>query len=140
MPPAPPGAPAVAPIDPLLLSVVIEQFSANTPSAPPKMLPALVTRIDPPLLRTGPVTGVEIVCVDGVQAAEASPGSPSAERAASEAPASSADRESLPGFEPVSMDRENSDVTTLRAADARAFIPESPLNDAPQFPLHAKRR
>ena len=36
MPPAPPEAPLAAPIEPLLLSVVIEQFSANTPSAPPR--------------------------------------------------------------------------------------------------------
>jgi hypothetical protein len=134
MPPAPPGAPFAAPIEPLLLSVVIEQFSANTPSAPPATLPPPVTRIDPPLLKTGPVSGVEIVCVDGVQAAHAAPGSPSAAIAASEAPASSADRERRPGFELVAMDCKNPDANTLRAAEVRAFIPEVPLHEAPQFP------
>jgi hypothetical protein len=120
----------------LLLSVVIEQFSANRPSAPHEMLPTQVTRIDPPLLKTGPVLGVEIVCVDGVQTAHAAPGSPSAASAASEAPASSADRQSRPGLELDAMDCENSDVRTLRAAEAREFIPESPVQDAPQFPLY----
>ena len=85
MPPAPPGAPFATPIESLLLRVVIEQFFANTPSAPPAMLPPPVTRIDPPLLRTGPVTPVEMVCVDRVQAAHAAPGSPTVTSAASEA-------------------------------------------------------
>jgi hypothetical protein len=42
MPPARPGAPIAAPIEPMLLSVVTEQFSANTPSGPPEMLPLSV--------------------------------------------------------------------------------------------------
>ena len=107
MPPAAPGAPLAAPIEPSLLSVVIEQFLANTPSRPPAMLPPPVTRMDPPLLKTGPVTPVEIVCGDGAQAARDAPGVASAASATSEAPASSADRESRPGVELVAMDREN---------------------------------
>ncbi len=39
----------------------------------------------PPFARTGPVTPVEMVCVDGVQPAQAAPGSPTATSAASEA-------------------------------------------------------
>jgi hypothetical protein len=118
-PPAAPTAPVAAAIEPLLRSVVIEQFSANTPSAPPAMLPAPVTRIDPPLLKTGPVTPVEIVCGDGAQAAEAAPGSPSAASAANEAPASSADREIPLGLGLVTADWTNFGWQFRRAADAR---------------------
>jgi hypothetical protein len=131
MPPGAPGAPTVPPIEPLLLSVVIEQFSANTPSPPPAMAPPPVTRIDPPLLKTGPVTGVEIVFVDGVQAAQAAPGIASTASAASEAPVSSVDRESRPGFELVAMDCENPGLETPQAAETREFIPESPQHDPP---------
>jgi hypothetical protein len=76
----------------LLLSVVIEQLSANTPSGPAAMLPPPVTRIAPPLLTTGPVTPVEIVRVDGMQPAQAAPGVPSVASAMSEAEASNAGR------------------------------------------------
>jgi hypothetical protein len=93
IPPAPPGAPIAAPIEPLLLSVVIEQFAANTPSAPPPMLPLPVTVMAPPLLRIGPVTGPEMVRGEGTQAACASPDAPSDASAMSEADASSPGRE-----------------------------------------------
>src|SRR6516162_6070109 len=104
------------------------------------MLPLSVTRMDPPLLNTGPVAPWEIVCGDGAQAARAAPGVASAASARSEAPASSADRERRQGVELVAMDRENSEVTTLRAAEAREFIPESPLHDASQFPPRHRKR
>ena len=117
------------PIEPSLLSVVIEQFLANTPSRPPAMLPPPVIRMDPPLLKTGPVTPVEIVCGDGAQAARDAPGVASAASATSEAPASSADRESRPGVELVAMDCE---VRNPLAAEAREFIPEIPFARRPQ--------
>ena len=52
------------------------------------MLPLERTLMLPPFAKTGPVTGVEMVCVEGVQPAQAAPGAPTATSAASEAPAS----------------------------------------------------
>jgi hypothetical protein len=63
MPPVLLGEPVAAPIEPLLLSVVIEKFSAKIPSTPLEMLPLAVTVIAPPLLKTGPVTALLIFCV-----------------------------------------------------------------------------
>ena len=52
------------------------------------MLPLERTLMLPPFAKTGPVTGVEMLRVDGVQPAQAAPGPPTATSAASEAPAS----------------------------------------------------
>jgi hypothetical protein len=90
--PTPPGAPAAPPaplIDPLFISVETEQVGASTPSGLPAMEPLLVTVIAPPLLRTGPPVGVEMVWGVGTQA-RATSGAPNAASAISEAPASSA--------------------------------------------------
>jgi hypothetical protein len=65
------------------------------------MLPAPVTRIDPPFARTGPVTPVEIVCVDDAQAAQDAPGSVSAAGAASEAPANTLENNAFIGASKV---------------------------------------
>jgi hypothetical protein len=95
--PAPPGA-DVPPVPPLifppdwLVSVVIAQATASTPSGPPEISPLLVTVMAPPLLTTGPATGPEMVWREGAQAARTVPGAPSVARVSSEAPASSAGR------------------------------------------------
>jgi len=103
MPPATPAPPGddVRPFPPLivppdwLMSVVIGQFEASTPSpeGPPEMLPAPVIVIEPPLLRTGPALDVEMVWGDPEHAANARSGAAKAPRATSEAPASSEARE-----------------------------------------------
>jgi len=81
-------------IDPLLVSVVIEQPGLRlTPAfGEPWIEPPTRTAIDEPLLSTVPIVGTEMVC--GILAhANAEPGAPNAASAISEAPASSAARE-----------------------------------------------
>ena len=87
-----PFAPPIVPPD-RLVSVVIAQARASTPSGPPEISPLPVTVIAPPLLTTGPDTGPEIVWREGTQAARATLGRPSAVSTLSEAEASSAGRE-----------------------------------------------
>jgi hypothetical protein len=100
-PPAPPSVPP-APFPPLivpsdwLVSLVIGQLRALTPSGPPEMLPLPVTVMAPPLLKIGPDIGVAMVWSDGTQAARATPAAVSAASAKAEAPASSAARETGP--------------------------------------------
>ncbi len=93
----PPTPPLIVPPD-RLVSAVIAQLKASTPSppGPPVMLPLPVTVIAPPLLSTGPEVGVSMIWSDGTQAARATPDTPSAASAKAEAPASSAAREIRP--------------------------------------------
>ena len=138
--PAPPVAPWLtegAPVPPLILppawfkSVVIGQFKVSTPvpPGPPRMLPPPVTAMAPPLLRTGPVVGVEMVWGEPEHCASARSGAAKAARATSEAPASSEAREiRAPALSVEMLERRS----TWRARTRRPrFCP--PMTPAPQI-------